>query len=64
MDAKDCEQYSDHVCCDCNNQHGHQLEEKYKAMLNKINALVYHVQVGNIPQSKAFAEIHRIIEGE
>lgn len=60
MDAKDCEQYSDHVCCDCNNQRGHQLEEKFM----KVNELIYQVQVGNIPQPKAFAEIHRMIEGE
>jgi len=33
-----------------------------KEKLIEVNRLIYQVQVGNIAQSKAFEEIHRIIE--
>ena len=60
MDAKDCEQYSNHPCCDCRNQYAHQLEDKLK----QINDIAYDYQMGRATCMQMISKIHTIVEEE
>ena len=43
-DAKDCEQYSDHICCLCRNREWYRLYKDYKRKVQKLEKIKEYVE--------------------